>query len=352
MDSPIFVVGSMRSGSTLLRLVLDSHDRIAIGHETGFMGAVAATTQIPGWLHGKDWYARLGWSREELEERLADFYGGMFARYAAEQGKSRWGDKTPFHTSHMRQLARIFPSSVFIGIVRHPGAVASSLRDKFHYTFTDGLAYWEAVNIEMVAQAAELGSRFTLCRYEDLVTEPERVTRELMDFLGEDWSPKLLEHHRVQRLKGTPRTVEGKTDSQDPIATDRADRWLASASPEDLVEIDSRVAELAEFFGYGAGQQKPPGESASAGPLLLTGAEINDRVIRWEGRVDFTAQGHVVAPDTDLQELAARAARAETALARARSRRVVMLSEALRRAGKDRSLASLGQVWRAVQRRR
>ena len=133
MDSPIFVVGSMRSGSTLLRLVLDSHERIAIGHETGFMGAVAATVQIPGWLHGKDWYLRLGWSREELDARIADFYGGIFGRYAEQQGKARWGDKTPFHTYHMTQMAHIFPTSVFVGIVRHPGAVATSLRDKFHY---------------------------------------------------------------------------------------------------------------------------------------------------------------------------------------------------------------------------
>ena len=53
---PIFVVGSMRSGSTMLRLILDSHPRIAVPPETGFMGAVSATKRIPEWQFGEGWY--------------------------------------------------------------------------------------------------------------------------------------------------------------------------------------------------------------------------------------------------------------------------------------------------------
>ena len=138
-EGPIFVVGSMRSGSTLLRLILDSHPRIAIGAETGFMGAVMGTKQIPSWKYGAEWYQRIDWSEPELDERLRDFYAGMFARYAAERGKARWGEKTPFHTAHIATMAEIFPTSVFVGIVRHPGAVAASLQKSFHYTFDEAL---------------------------------------------------------------------------------------------------------------------------------------------------------------------------------------------------------------------
>ena len=62
VPAPVFVVGSMRSGSTMLRLMLDSHPRIAIPSETGFMGAAAATHRIPDWTFGDGWYERLGWS--------------------------------------------------------------------------------------------------------------------------------------------------------------------------------------------------------------------------------------------------------------------------------------------------
>jgi hypothetical protein len=64
---PIFIVGTMRSGSTLLRLILDSHENIAIGEETGFMGALAANRVIPNWRYGKEWYGRLGWSEKEFD---------------------------------------------------------------------------------------------------------------------------------------------------------------------------------------------------------------------------------------------------------------------------------------------
>lgn len=139
--APIFVLGSMRSGSTMLRLILDSHENIAIGPETGFMGAVAATKAIPGWTYGKDWYRRLDWTEAELDERLRLVYSGMFQRYAASQGARRWGDKTPFHTGHAAAMAQVFPDAVFVGIVRHPGAVAVSLGKKFHYAFEDALSF-------------------------------------------------------------------------------------------------------------------------------------------------------------------------------------------------------------------
>src|SRR3954463_2695033 len=94
---PIFVVGTMRSGSTLFRLVLDAHPHIAIPEETGFMGALAATKQIPGWRHGRGWFERIGWSEAEFDARLRDFYSGLFERHARSQGKQRWGEKTPMH---------------------------------------------------------------------------------------------------------------------------------------------------------------------------------------------------------------------------------------------------------------
>ena len=75
---PVFVVGSMRSGSTMLRLILDSHPRIAVPPETGFMGALAATKRIPEWKFGDGWYERLGWTEAEVDERLREFYDGMF----------------------------------------------------------------------------------------------------------------------------------------------------------------------------------------------------------------------------------------------------------------------------------
>lgn len=344
---PIFVVGSMRSGSTLLRLILDSHPQIAIGAETGFVGAALANKSIPNWRYGKDWYRRLDWSEAEFDERLREFYGGMFERFAASQGKPRWGEKTPFHTAHMTAMSAIFPDAVFVGIVRHPGAVAASLRQNFHYTFPEALSYWAAVNLDLARGAAALGDRFVGCRYEDLVGEAEPVLRELMTFLGEPWSQDLLEHHLVQRDKGAPRAVDGATITRRPIDTSGATRWSDAATADDLAALRS-AAGLAGFFGYDVNDAFGIAPlAAPGGPTTRTfdGAALAARRAAWADRVDFDARPPAPAIDASPQELAQRLAQVERALARTRSRRSVRLSDAVRRVQHGRSREALRQAW-------
>src|SRR5918992_4716284 len=93
---PIFIMGAMGSGTTLLRLMLDSHERIAIPRETGFMRAFNAQKFIPFKWSGRNWFTRLGWTEEEFEQHLRAFYETAFQRLLDEHGKTRWGDKTPY----------------------------------------------------------------------------------------------------------------------------------------------------------------------------------------------------------------------------------------------------------------
>lgn len=333
MQRPIFIVGTMRSGSTLFRLMLDSHPRIAIGEETGFMGALEATKAIPSWRYGREWYGRLGWSEDELDRRLREFYSGMFDRFAAEQGKVRWGDKTPFHSWHVASLARTFPDAVFVAIVRHPGAVVSSMQNRFHYTVREAAEYWENTNTEILRHAAELGDeRFALVRYEDLVGAAEATMRELLAWLGEPWSDDVLRHGEVQAAKGTPRVVDGKTSSREPIDAERADRWTSEVALPDRHLVSSIAGPLAEFLGYTTISTEP-----LAGPdvvgHLLSGGQVARRQRACTEQLSFAPreQGIVLAEMSKI-ELADRLRRAETSLARLRSRPVVRYSEAIRRA--------------------
>ena len=337
-EAPIFIVGSMRSGSTMLRLILDSHPRIAIGAETGFMGALLATRRIPGWKHGAEWFGRLGWTEQELDARLREFYTGMFERHARSQGKARWGDKTPFHTSHMEEMGRVFPEAVFVGIVRHPGAVAASLHRSFHYAFDEAVAYWCDVNRQMLTAAGDLGDRFTLCRYEDLVGDSEAVLRELMPAIGEEFDAALLRHHEVQRAQGAPRLTDGSTSSRDPIDARRAERWadeITSAQRDAL----SAAAPLGAVLGYTATGTAP--FPAGTHQLTASGKELAERCAEHAGVLEQAGPRTQLALDADPEELARRLAQVEAALARTRARRAVRFAEAARRVQRGRTWADV-----------
>jgi hypothetical protein len=351
-DAPIFVVGSMRSGSTMLRLILDSHPRIAIGAETGFVGGMLAAKQIPNWKYGAGWYHRLGWDDAEFDARLREFYTGLFQRYASEQGKPRWGEKTPFHTMHIEAMGDLFPRAVFVGIVRHPGGVAASLRKNFHYTFEDALDYWRATNLAMVRAVDAVADRFALCRYEDLVRDAEPTLRELTAFLGEPWSDNLLAHHDVQRDKGAPRIVDGSTSTRDAIDASRVDEWVQDSGPAELAALD-RVASLASFFGYdprNPARLLPLGDGPGAG-RLVSGKDLVRRRATWSDRVDFAERPPTLAIDASPDELARRLAQVEGALARTRSRRAVRWVDALRRVQRGRTRADLRHAWAVLRNR-
>ena len=332
----------------MLRLILDSHPRIAVPPETGFMGAVSATKRIPAWQFGEGWYERLGWTEAEMDQRLRRFYDEMFGRYAAEQGKSRWGEKTPFHTSHMEQMGRIFPDAAFVGIVRHPGAVASSLRRRFHYGFAEAVAYWSDTNRDLLRGGIALGDRFALCRYEDLVQDGEPVLRRLLAFLGEPWAVEVTEHHRVQREKGAPRAVEGSTVTSAPIDPSRADAWSATVDVDDWREL-RRIGTLAAFLGYDA---DPNGFRPAPIPWDRTGIATGTDLAR--RRLDAPELSLDVDRRPDLvgasaEELAARLTAAEQALARVRSRRAVRVVDALRKVQHGRSRADVRAAWRVLR---
>ncbi len=215
------------------------------------------------------------------------------------------------------------------------------------------MAYWRATNLDLVRAGTDLGHRIVLLRYEDLVEEGEPVLRELVGWLGESWSPRLLEHHRVQQEKGAPRVVDGSTSTRDPIDADRADRWLRSATDADHRALEG-TAPMAEFFGYKPGDptvRAPLLSSAGSKRWLPDGVELNTRRREWAGDVDFEDRPATVPIDASVEELAARLVRAEQALARTRTRRLVRWGDAFRKVQHGRSLQDVRAAWALVRAR-
>ena len=273
---PFFILGSHGSGSTLLRLMLDSHERLAVPPETGFMRLVTAHAWVPYWELGAGWHERLGLTAGDLDRELGAFYGGLFRRYAEQRGKQRWGEKTPFHVWHVAEIRRLFPDAVFVAIVRHPlGSVGSMLR-RFDKNIDKATAHWLGSTREVVHQATTGDLPLCLLRYEDLARDPEGVLRELLDWLGEPWSAQVLEHHRVQR--DAPKEVEGGTRPGEAVDAARIERWRKWFGEDERRAVLDATRGWAALLGYGDDPSAEPARLAGGGRrYVATAAELTAR---------------------------------------------------------------------------
>lgn len=192
-DTPIFVVGCQRSGTTLLRLLLDSHSRISCGPETRFLEDMER-------IVGSDWkrLSQYGFPREEWLRRIAEFFGGIQRDYAASRGKARWADKSPRYAMKLDFIMELFPDAQIVHVIRDGRDVAVSHRKRFGYwSSVKSSVKWPRYVTEARAAGKRLPARqYHEVRYEDLVERQEATLRALMDFLGERWEPGMADFER------------------------------------------------------------------------------------------------------------------------------------------------------------
>jgi hypothetical protein len=191
--APIFIVGCQRSGTTLLRLMLDSHSRISCGPETGLLSDLAA-------LHKRNagYLRNYGLPDQYWDAKFAQFFDSFKAEYAAMKGKARWADKTPKYALSLDYILRLFPSCQIIHMIRDGRDVVASHRDRWGYwSAIKATVKWPRYIQAARATGAQLGSqRYTEVRYEDLVRDPESTLRTILEFLHEPWDAGVLEHDK------------------------------------------------------------------------------------------------------------------------------------------------------------
>ncbi len=149
-ESPVFVVGAQRSGTTMLRLMLNAHSCLAIPFELDFLAAMddkendfdASTVLRRLAEHPWTRRAQIDFDAEEILKKCpkghSELFREVFGQWAATQGKMRWGNKTPTYVTEMDRLYGLFPDSQFIHIVRDGRDVAVSLASvswAFLYSF-------------------------------------------------------------------------------------------------------------------------------------------------------------------------------------------------------------------------
>jgi hypothetical protein len=193
-QAPIFIVGCHRSGTTLLRLVLDSHPDISCGPETRFLTELLAITSDEQWPHLQQY----GFPKAWWHQRIAEFFGSVHSEYARRRGKRRWADKTPRYALSVAGITELFPTCQVVHVIRDGRDVVASHRHRWGYLAAlKAVLKWRVYVEAAQAAGTELpADRYYEVRYEDLVADTEATVRKLLDFLGEPWDDAMLDFDR------------------------------------------------------------------------------------------------------------------------------------------------------------
>jgi Sulfotransferase family len=281
------IVGVPRSGTTLLRFMLDSHPSLAIPPETGFLALplkwfrmvapretlFRVVTRLP--LKSGPWQD-FGLDAPEFRQRLRqiepfDLGEGLrtfYRLYAEKQNKPRYGDKTPLYCKHLQAIETLLPEAHFVHIIRDGRDVALSLRTMSFAPAQDipTLAlYWRKL-IENARRAGRHCRAYMEVRYEALVEDPPAVLHSVCSFLKLDFDSAMLrywertaerlrEHKASSRIKGRLAVTHEQRLFQHRLAlkvpqVDRILDWKNKMTPAERAQFLHCAGEMLEELGY------------------------------------------------------------------------------------------------------
>ena len=266
--APIFIVGCPRSGTSLLRDILDGHLNLTFPTESHFIPVFFKAYGDPQTQGEARRLAarilRLRWVRSwGLALEPGDFAHDrsfrkvvtrIYSEYARNKKKARWGDKTPQYVAEIPVLYALFPKCKIIHVYRDGRDVALSwLRVGLdaRNIFTAALSWKKFVSKGRRDGAALPSSAYLEVRYESLLACPEKVIRDVCAFLEEPFSEAVfrknpLRHNQRQMRLG--RRDFGILDTQ--IVTTNVQKWKTEMPPPARVLFESLAGDLLASMGY------------------------------------------------------------------------------------------------------
>lgn len=268
---PLFLLGSQRSGTTMLRLMMNNHPQLAIPHETAFITIYYKKLANYGDLTDDDNLRRLfdDVSQHPLVKRgklikdpetvlsrpiksYRDLVDAIFQAYANSLGKPRWGDKTPFYTSDIDVLHRVFPDAKFLHLVRDGRDVV--LSQKSIEWMSGNLLklvldwQWKTTIAHKVGSA--LGDNYLEIRYEDLVRRPEETLRQICTFIDEPYAPAMLSYSEKAQAVVPTESLKWHRNSIKPPDPSQLDKWKTGLPKAERIIFEQLAGETLDLFGY------------------------------------------------------------------------------------------------------
>jgi hypothetical protein len=259
---PIFVGGAPRSGTTLLRVMLDSHPHIACGMEIRAIPDIAQLWARCEAAAGSVLAENYGVDADRLRAMFAELICTFLRPSLMASGKPRVAEKTPNNLWSFPLLRQLFPESPLIHVIRDGrDVVASRLSQDWKkgespvaQTPRDA-AYQASIWVDAMKMGRQMRSDPTLAatyleiRYEALVAEPRGTLERLFAFLGEPWADSVLRYHEIDRQT---QGVEEWSAEQvtKPLYDSAVGRWRNEMTPAQIMAVETVAGADLRQLGY------------------------------------------------------------------------------------------------------
>jgi hypothetical protein len=271
--APVFVLGSVRSGTTLLYHMLlssggfavyrtESHAINLLEPRFGDLSRLRNRKRLmKAWLDSKLFQVS-GLEAAVIEKKVLDecSNGGNFLRVVMEeiarkQGAQRWADCTPEHLVYLARIKQTIPDALVIHIIRDGRDVALSLEKQkwikplpwdHNRPLIAGAAYWDWMVRKGRSDGRALGKDYCEVHFEELIRNPRGVLSQLSEFIAHD-----LDYDRIQKTGigsvNEPNTsfAAGSNGGFNPVG-----RWRESLSAEELGKLEGMIGDTLEELGY------------------------------------------------------------------------------------------------------
>lgn len=271
VENPFFIVGSGRSGTTVLRLMINMHSRLRVPRESWFLIPLLDTLPLSGPL-GKDEKelafemisSHSRWKDWECEDEvlrraifdpeiadLAALVNRIYFDCAGMNGKPRWGDKTPKYSYYVMKLHEVFPAARFIHLYRDARDTCVSMRNG---GWCEGdiqriVRQWVGMT-RAAREGAKLGpDHYLEVSYEALVTKPEEHLRKICDFLGEPYQPEMLDFYLTAAKETAPWEDGIHLKTRSPVGAANIGTWRKELSRWELWVVEAYASATMQTVG-------------------------------------------------------------------------------------------------------
>jgi hypothetical protein len=273
---PIFMIGMQRSGSNLLRLMLNQLDQLACPHPPHILQRMFPLLSRYGDLSDGDNFLQLAedvcrlvelnpvpWTGVELdasrvagrcgENSLVALHGAVYDLCAEAWGANAWCCKSLANIQYADEIERYFEAPKYIYLYRDGRDVAMSFRkavvgEKHIYNVAKGWGRIQALALEL--QERIDADRFFSLSYEDLILDSANTARRLCEFLGVPYTDSMLDFHRSDEARRAADSSSLWGNLTQPLLKNNTQKFLNEASVNDIRIFESVAGHFLQRLGY------------------------------------------------------------------------------------------------------